>query len=345
MTRSFVTAALVAVLGLVASHHQPSLGAAGPEADPHAYFKALVARPDHIVSYSLRDPRQLAQRKDGGFTHSNSRDIAVSYDPKSDRYPRKQDAAKVVIPADGNSLRNQVRLPFDHRKQGFLVTWDAWLSDGFAYEKAGIRNYKAFQLESGGRIWTEIRSRFQRATRFRGAVALVDVRPYGPSAERKGSKVDGTNYGGGSLGGLRANFPVAPNTWTRYWVQLTPRPDGEWWDFSLWVADENRDAVLLYDREGVKPNGTGWDRFWIEYNTSTSKVKADRGELVSYVRNVVVLAAVNDPDRLLERPVAGASAAGPSTPPAATAAPENQRDTATKRRGKRSGSDPDQDKP
>lgn len=308
MTRSLAASALVAVLGLIASHHQPSLAAAAPESDPHAYFRTLVARRDHIVSYSLRDPAQLDHPKNGGFAHSNTRELFVTYEPAKDTYPKRQDAAKVLIPAGANNLRNQVRLPFDHKDGGFLIVWDAWWGGEFRFESAGIKNYKAFQLESGGRIWTEIRSRLQRAQRLPGAVALVDVRPYGPSAQRKGSRVGGLNYGGGSLGGQLANFSIAPDTWTRYWVQLVPRQDGEWWDLSLWVADETREAVQLFEKEAVRPNrpkGKGWDRFWLEYNTSTSAVKPKRGDLVSYVRNVVVLRFVGDPAGLLERPAPG----------------------------------------
>jgi hypothetical protein len=143
------------------------------------------------------------------------------------------------------------------------------------------------------------------------------VRPYKGSSEKRGSVVKGTKYGNGSLAGLRANFPIAPNTWTRYWVQIVPRAEAGWWSFSLWVADEKRDAVLLYDQAGVKPNGAGWDRLWLEYNTSTKNMKAGRGELVSYVRNVVVLRAQSDVTPLLERPLGTSTARTPADAPAA----------------------------
>lgn len=310
MRRYATAAALLGVLLLAGSQPKGAIpqGAAPAATGPHAYFDRLVARPDHLVSYSLRNPAQLSSRDDQGFAHSNKRELMVSYDPSADSYRRKQDAAKIVIPPDGNNLRNQVRLPLKHGSQGFLVTWDAWWGEEFDYRTAGIKNYKAFQLESGGRIWTEVRARFQAARRFAGAIALVDVRPYRGSSEHKGAKVDGVNFGNGSLGGLRAAFGVAPNTWTRYWVSLVPRPGSSYWDFSLWVADEARDAVLLYDKEGIKPNGDGWERFWLEYNTSTSKVQEGRGPLVAYARNVVVLRVTGEPPRIFERPRPGPAA-------------------------------------
>jgi hypothetical protein len=288
-------------------------GQAAP--DEHGYFRKLTARKDVLASYSLREPAQLQPRANGGMAQSSTRELGVSYAPELDKHPRKQDAAKLVIPAEGNNLRNQVRLPLQHEGGGFVVTWDAWWDENFRYERSGVEDYKTFQLESGGRIWTEIRTRLRRGANFSGAVALIDVRPYNGSSKRKGSVVGGTKYGNGSLGGLRANFPIAPNTWTRFWVRLAPHTQDDWWDFSLWVADEKRDAVLLYDQEAVRPNGKGWDRLWLEYNTSTSGVKEGRGELVAYVRNVVVLRDTRDTESLLERPRGMSSAAVPSSAP------------------------------
>lgn len=309
----FVGLSLLLVVGQARPHPQPVSNRTG--ADPHGYFTRLTTRGDVLASYSLRDPAQLTSRANGGFTQSDSREIGVTYSPATDRYARKQDAAKVVIPADGNNLRNQVRLPLAHKGAGFLVTWDAWWGEEFAFDRAGIEDYKAFQLESGGRIWTEIRTRFRRARRFPGSIALIDVRPYKGSSEKRGSVVRGTKYGNGSLAGLQGNFPIAPDTWTRFWVQLAPRGGDGWWNFSLWVADEKRDAVQLYADQAVKPNGTGWDRLWLEYNTSTRAVKPNRGELVSYVRNVVVLKSQSDLKPLLERPLGMSTARTPSDVP------------------------------
>jgi len=76
--------------------------------DPHAYFDALIARPDHWKSLSLR-PRagepvtsphyenQLASSKVGG--HAAPGEPWITYAPGSDSDPDRQDAAKVRIPA------------------------------------------------------------------------------------------------------------------------------------------------------------------------------------------------------------------------------------------------------
>lgn len=67
--------------------------------DQHAYFNALVARADHWKSYSFRDASQLNYPKLGGFAHSNSSVLRVTYSPATDTDPNAQDAAKVTIPA------------------------------------------------------------------------------------------------------------------------------------------------------------------------------------------------------------------------------------------------------
>lgn len=80
--------------------------AAGTE-DPHAYFNALVARSEHWRSYSLRDQEQLLH-----YRASKSREPSVTYDPAHDPDPRRQDAAKVVVPAfvDMTTLAAPVRV-------------------------------------------------------------------------------------------------------------------------------------------------------------------------------------------------------------------------------------------
>ncbi len=79
-------------------------------ADPHAYFDALVSRPDFWKGYSLR-PRagqpatsvhyenQLKIRAEGGYLTTNASGTYVTYNPSADPDPNRQDAAKVVIPA------------------------------------------------------------------------------------------------------------------------------------------------------------------------------------------------------------------------------------------------------
>lgn len=82
---------------------------------------------------------------------------------------------------------------------------------------------------------------------------------------------------------------------------------------SMWMADEQTDAVQLYDRvpmhlpvNHATPARRGeMGRFWLEYNTSTSSLtRPDERDLVSYVRNFVVL-RTGSVDGMLQRPASG----------------------------------------
>ncbi|HUE86425.1 MAG TPA: hypothetical protein VMO26_10135 [Vicinamibacterales bacterium] len=302
----------------------------------HAYFVELVARPDCMAAFSLRDSDQLAR-----FTHGpKSVSQRITYDPASDPDPRRQDAAKVLIPAGDVSLRSTIRLPIGTTDgTATLITWDAWFGAEFRHANTGIANYKNFQFASPAkRIWFEVRTRFaqaeapstRRAVReARGRKGQVAGRPATPGTE--GAKpmtpqlpsassgervaigvVDARAYGGGgaafgpnvvsggSLSPKAGSFTIRAETWTRYWVLIEQRAND--WDLvSLWVSDENTDPVLIIDRRQLSVRGSV-DEFWLQYNTSTQRTEG-LGQRVGYARNVVMLRNVPDVSTLLRRPV------------------------------------------
>jgi hypothetical protein len=282
----------------------------------HEYFDALASRPDVLAAYSLRDAAEIEKHRRG---RARAVEPGVTYDPAGDPDPRRQDAAKVVIRAGKGNLATQVWLPTNHApRQNLFVTWDSWIGAEYAFESSGISNYKAWNLCSpGSSIWTEIRARLQLANNTPGVVAFTDIRQYnpgqqGPNVER-GKRVGGRSYGGNSVGPLSNEFGVAPETWTRYWLYLEHHDD--WYRLYLWVSDETRDAVQVYDGLQVAPRGNGrparismdgtWDIFRLEYNTSSNVVPEGRGELVAYARNVVMLKGLSRDgvQGLLQRPV------------------------------------------
>lgn len=289
----------------------------------HTYFESLAARPDCMAAYSLRDNAELAR-----FTHGpKALGQRVTYDPANDSDPRRQDAAKVVVPAGEPSLRATVRLPVGTADgTTTLVTWDAWFGSEFRFEESGIGNYKNFQFTSPKRIWFEVKTRFsaaappdsRRAARARRAskgeaadkqgtapppkpsapgtsgerpdIGVVDARAYltvGPNVTNKGS-----------LSSKAATFTIRAETWTRYWVLIEQRAND--WDLvSMWVADENQGPAHLIDRRQLNVNGSV-DEFWLQYNTSSGR--RDVGERIGYARNVVMLRNVMDVPVLLQRP-------------------------------------------
>ena len=124
----------------------------------HAYFEKLARRPDCWKAYSLRDNAQLAR-----FSNSKRKPQRVTYNPAADTDPRRQDAAKVLLPANQVSLGNTVRLPIGTEDNTTtLVTWDAWFGSEFDVGNTGIGGYKTFQFASpADRIWFEVRTRLR----------------------------------------------------------------------------------------------------------------------------------------------------------------------------------------
>lgn len=278
--------------GVPAPAPGPGLGPVGTGA--HAYFEALSSRADVVGAYSLRDQGMIE-------TYVRNRpNRSVTYDYAADTYPAKQDAAKIVIPADRVSLPNQIWLPVN-RTAPVLITWDAWFGREFAHSNHGITRYKNFHICSPeDTLWYEVRSDFKRANL--PAIAMVDTR--GNFKGLKGPNVTNTD----PIEPQANQFTIFPETWVRYWalvdVRQTDRAAPEWSLVSLWVADENTDAVQILEQRQIKV-----DRhvgiFRLEYNTSTefSRTPA-RGPMVAYARNVVMLGDIRyqDVPALFQRP-------------------------------------------
>jgi hypothetical protein len=309
-------------------------GASAKGTSSHPYYERLISRQECVAAYSLRANDQLVK-----FLHA-PRGVGqrVTYKPELDSDLRKQDAAKIVIPAREVSLRSTVRLPLKTSDgTATLVTWDAWFGREFRFADTGIATYKTFQFASpASRIWFEVRTRFAlaegpqaRAARNRTARnnrgAKTDGRqppvepkqesapkPEGQTAKPGGQtaigEVDARAYGptfgpnvqnGSTLSPRAGTFTVTAETWTRYWVLIEQRAND--WDLvSLWVADERHDPVLIIDKRQLDVRGSV-EEFWLQYNTS-SNMREGLGERVGYARNVVVLENVKDLVPLLERP-------------------------------------------
>ena len=303
MKRSILTIAFALLSGVVTSHGRIPALLALDAGNAHDYFDALVKRPEHWQSFSLRDQAQLETRANGGYANCNGCPLHVTYDPQSDPDPRRQDAAKVVVPAGRASLPNQVRLPMGTSDgNSYLVTWDAWFGAEYAIELAGIPQQKTFQFESDG-IWYEIQTRFNLG---RGSDGLGEVtaRGYsGGNAREPGELVFGPNVTDTNPLPQVGHFMIRPERWTRYWALVEQRAND--YDLaSLWAADEQTEPVHVLDRIQLNTVFGKIDRFWLEFNTSTSPLEG-RGPLVSYVRNVVMLRNVVNPTGLMQRPNAG----------------------------------------
>jgi hypothetical protein len=188
-----------------------STGAQGGSQTSHAYFAALVGRPDCMAAYSLRDNAQLEQ-----FKNSKKRPQRVSYDPANDPDPRRQDAAKIVVPAGKASIGNTIRLPIGTSDgTTTLVTWDAWFGTEFRYENTGIGTYKTFQFASpANRIWFEVRTRFkQDEARKAGRAVRVPKARRGAVADSNQDTASGDQATGApaAQGAAQKRAPAPPS--------------------------------------------------------------------------------------------------------------------------------------
>ena len=116
-----------------------------------------------------------------------------------------------------------------------------------------------------------------------------------------------------------SGFCIKPNTWTRIWYRIR-QVANDYDIFDMWVADETRDPVQLFNglqlsvpTDGARPNEIS--RWWVEgNNTYTQHTLGDVNpfrDRVIYLRNFAALRN-GDVAGLLQRPVAGLL---PRTPP------------------------------
>lgn len=273
----------------------------------HTYFNNLVARSDMIANYSLRSQAQIDQFSGGD---GNS---FVTYGPSADSDPRRQDAAKIVIPASTNSLPAQVWLPTNHSpRQNLFATWDAWYGAELVFSSAKIGGWKAWNLCSpSSGIYTEVQTLFDFGAQVPGGLCFTCIRQYdgrGPNTFL-GPVLNGRNYGGTTIGPMANEFLVRPEVWTRYWLYM--RDDTDWYRMNLWVADENQNPVQVYSDLQVRPREAGvgvsmngrWGILRIELNTSQS-ISQHAFPLICYARNVVFLGgtSASAAASLLQRP-------------------------------------------
>jgi len=266
----------------------------------YPYFDWLAAQSQTTLAISYRTDAEIQ-----ADTGRNQRPNAlISYDAG-------RDAARAHFPPGlGSYSTTQIRPGFYgnffHVDSGnVLFTWDVQYSQTFdTFPAEGIRTHKAYQLSYNGggdsrRI--EIRTRFSDAGA--GEIAKIDVRRY-----VWGGEGDSAPMGRGGCGGqCQLNeFTVMPETWTRFWAFV----DFESAQFSLWVADENRAPVQLFDNYPLVITSP-LNAFWFEWNSSQSRTGG--ADAYIWFRNFVVMRDLSDPDAVVAQ---GARFGADTVPPA-----------------------------
>lgn len=241
-------------------------------------------------------------------------------------------SAGTALTRSTNSLQNQIRVPVKTTDgHSYVFTWDSYWTE--PYLSAGLTNHKAFQLTSGGdNIWFETTTNFGDTVgancHVNGILASVGVRSYnlmnGPATWQSafGDYLGPLVTRAEPLRPQAQEFCLKANTWTRFWIRVDQRAND--YDYvDMWVADETREAVQIFERMPVSVRVTGptpneIDTFWLEYNTSTiMHTRGDQNDLVAYARNFAVLRDLADARTILARPVPGAQpqpVSGPAAP-------------------------------
>ncbi len=209
-----------------------------------AYFDWIKSRPELLAARTYDNADEIEADINAG-NPANRQNPPV--------YDAQMNAARWDMRI-GVASPDQLRPEFPTVSSGnLLLVWEAYWDNGFLGDLGGLRQHKAFQLSKDGsndarRI--EIRTRFN----FGGA---NDV-----------GKIDGRGYvwnpSGAPLPGQVNDFFIAPDTWTRFWAYV----DFDRREFSLWVSDETRGPVQLFDALDYNNMSGGLDNFWFEFNSS-----------------------------------------------------------------------------
>jgi hypothetical protein len=243
-----------------------------------SYWSIVSSHPDMVLAKRYNSQSQI------NADSKPSPNPYVTYDSV-------EDAAKIQMVTA--SLPNQVRpkLPQTHSTGTLLFVWDAKWHDhyGNATYRAGLSTHKCFQLANslGPGDQRRIEPRMQYAMALSPDIAKVDTRVY-PSP---GTPRD-------TVQPQLAQFTVKPGAWTRRWAFVefvTPTTVR----YSEWIADETRAPVRIFNRASLTlPNIGGLNQFWFEYNSSQTRT-AGAGPLVSWFRDLVVLAGLSESEAVL----------------------------------------------
>ncbi len=228
-------------------------------------------------------------------------------------------AAGTLPTLSTNSVPNALRLPIGTTEDGHTYVFVIDVLWTESYLKSGLSNHKLLNLLSGtaagqGSIWLEPNANYaggQRTAKVAGFdpsrdIAAFQARSYnkpGGPATWSATQID---YLGPGIEAepltQAATFVIKPNIWTRLFIRIEQRAN----DYDLldmWIADETRDPVQTHTQLPISVRASGIETFLVEFNTSTDPfVRGDLRDLVSYVRNVVILRDPADLPALLIQP-------------------------------------------
>lgn len=258
----------------------------------HPYFDWLNTLSQVHLSRAYRSDAEITPEVNA--VNPNNRIVPPFYDSQ-------MDAARFTVQPgwSGIAVQDQLRPEFPRVTSGNLMfTWDVRWDPAFQANLGGIQTHKAFQMASST---TNDERRLELRTRFNFVsapdLAELDIRRY--------------NFGfsGDDTPPTDVRFILQPDRWTRFWTLVDFTTN----QFSLWVADEQRQPVLVVDRLQFTNFNGGLDQFWYEFNSSQSR--SGGASLAIWTRNLVILRDVADPDTIVSQGALVAAANGDSPRP------------------------------
>jgi hypothetical protein len=236
----------------------------------HPYFEALAARSDCRTAYGLRSQAEIDMLPTS----------AVSEARKPILYDSAMDAAKLSIYAPVSSDSQQKTVPLQVTNGTLLLTWDFKFDQHFAWvEEGNLGKHKTWRLDPGP--WLAIKTDYRQGAHA-GRLAEMYVTVPGRKFVGPGSDRDGE-----TLLPRLGQFYFDANKWVRVWVYIEGLGQSVWY-VSVWVADQDRNPVKLYDKNAMYPTDNGLTNFRIEYDTSAGPT-TNPNEMHSWNRNVVAL--------------------------------------------------------
>lgn len=266
-------------------------------AAPHAYFKRLSSRPDCVAAYPLRSQREIESYPEAASASTVRQPII---------YDARHDAAWIRInPPVSSDVKGRF-LQAKINSGSFLIAWEFRYDVSFRYGGEGwIKRHKTWRFNPGP--WLAVRTDYQHAANVGEFVEVIVSCPaarfLSPNAWRGQPKKPGGHWYGEGLAPRVGEFFLRPNAWTRAWMFFEGMDQPEC-RMSMWVSDETRDPVQLYDRVPHLTNRAegGLGNFQIEYDTSGDQ--APNGiPCEAWNRNVLILKdlSLDDARKLLER--------------------------------------------
>lgn len=275
----------------------PDRPEAASVAAPHDYFDMLTARPDCLTSYHFRTQENI----DSVRSRAES-DIKIPI-----VYSALHDAAKFEIdpsgslPHSGSTGTPQKRMPINIQgATSMLLTWELKIDKSMQWKPGYLPQHKSHRLDDlSASPWVGLKQDYAKATNRGDGIAyyFLSAAPahMGPGTTRGAAE---------RIEPISGEFYIQPDTWTRVWVFVEGNigVGDRAVRMSVWLADEKRARVQLYNRVNMVTPQDGIGLFRFEFDSSTKKAANGPGQ--QYQRNFVVLQGVTaaQVEGLLQKP-------------------------------------------